>query len=253
VVDAGGDDGTMEIARRVAAEVTERATGMSFRTDVRARGGRGPTLNAGVRASQGGILLFLHADTLLPDCFDALVRRALEEPKVLATAFRFRVSRAAQDVIAGLGWMEWTVNLRSSLYELPFGDQAMAITRQRFDALGGFPEVPMMEDFELVQALRRAGAAGAGFIKILDAPATCGARRWAKNKVWWCNAMNQVIMIAYVYFGFSPTQIYQWYYQAAPSARSPAQSPLQSPAEHPASVISITPPPQALQQRSTSR
>jgi len=109
--------------------------------------------------------------------------------------------------------MEATVHVRSFLWQLPFGDQALALTRQRFLALGGFPaDSPIMEDFELVQKLRRAGAAGAGIIRTLPLAAECNGRRWAARGVWRTNLVNQVIMVAYVYGGCSPARIYDLYY-----------------------------------------
>lgn len=91
-MDAGGSDGTMLIAVAAAAEL---ASILAVRTDVSARGGRGPTLSAGVAAARGSVLLFLHADTLLPEGFDVAVRSALREERVLATAFQFKVARDA--------------------------------------------------------------------------------------------------------------------------------------------------------------
>jgi len=100
-VDAGGSDGTMLIAVAAAAEL---ASILAVRTDVSARGGRGPTLSAGVAAARGSVLLFLHADTLLPEGFDVAVRSALREERVLATAFQFKVARdAVRRKRAGVG------------------------------------------------------------------------------------------------------------------------------------------------------
>jgi len=99
----------MAIAARVASELTA-SCGVTFRLDVSARGGRGPTLAAGVDASTGPMLLFLHADTMLPDHFDSLVRGALAQEATLATAFRFRVHRELATPIVGLGTMEATVH-----------------------------------------------------------------------------------------------------------------------------------------------
>jgi hypothetical protein len=119
--------------------------------------------------------------------------------------------------IVGLGVMEATVHVRSCLWQLPFGDQAMALTRQRFEALGGFPnDAPIMEDFELVQQLRRAGAAGAGYIRTLPLAAECNGRRWAQLGVARANLTNQLIMVAYVYGGCSPAAIYDLYYHFVP-------------------------------------
>jgi len=212
VVDAGGSDGTMAIAARVASELTA-SCGVTFRLDVSARGGRGPTLAAGVDASTGPMLLFLHADTMLPDHFDSLVRGALAQEATLATAFRFRVHRELATPIVGLGTMEATVHLRSTVVQLPFGDQAMAITRQRFDAVGGFDRrAPIMEDFELVQRLRRQRAVGR--IVTLGAAAECSGRRWAVMGVARANLLNQAIMVAYVYGGCGPAEIYELYYKS---------------------------------------
>jgi len=215
VVDAGGSDGTMLVVENTAAELTAIYPELIVRTNISARGGRGPTLSAGYQASTGGFLLFLHADTLLPHEFDVIVRDALREERVLATAFRFQVERPAkgEKPIVGLGWMEATVFVRSRCYELPFGDQALAMTRQRFVAIGGFPDnFKIMEDFELVQRLRRCGAGGAGYIRTLNESALCSARRWTRHGVWWTNLVNQAIMILYVYWGYTPDRIYDIYY-----------------------------------------
>ena len=116
----------------------------------------------GARAAAGSLLLFLHADTRLPLHFDAALRESLAQEATLATAFRFKVrddededegsedkkeekeenpkttqkkkkKKKKKKAVVGVRWMEWTVHIRSSVYELPFGDQAMAMTKQRFE------------------------------------------------------------------------------------------------------------------------
>lgn len=100
-MDAGGSDNTMELAAAAAAEL---APVVSIRTNVSACGGRGPTLTAGVAASRGSVLLFLHADTLLPQGFDVAVRNALCEERVLATAFQFKVARDEVRLLLDFSW-----------------------------------------------------------------------------------------------------------------------------------------------------
>jgi cellulose synthase/poly-beta-1,6-N-acetylglucosamine synthase-like glycosyltransferase len=92
VVDAGGQDGTMTLVSQIAEDIKTKY-GISIRYDVKASGGRGPTLNAGAKVARGNILLFLHADTLLPVGYDEMVRKELRNESILATAFRFKVAR----------------------------------------------------------------------------------------------------------------------------------------------------------------
>ncbi|KAK7253832.1 hypothetical protein SO694_00002743 [Aureococcus anophagefferens] len=171
VVDAGGGDGTMAAARRRPR--TSRPA-LSVDCAPSSRGGRGPAVAAGARAARGAALLVLHGDTRLPSGFDAGVL-ALRDPKALATCFRFGVDRLALDgalksprgsLLRRLqelpfAVMEATVALRSRVLQLPFGDQALALRRDTFEALGGFDDLaklPILEDFLLVHKLRVAGA-----------------------------------------------------------------------------------------------
>lgn len=247
VVDAGGTDGTMAVAAEVVACLASAGSKLQFNLGVKTTGGfgRGPTLSSGVNASTGSFLLFLHADTRLPWGFDEVVRQRLKDELVLATAFQFKVNRNGLEAatttqagqagassnnkkktrkvaIVGLGVMEATVHLRSKYYQLPFGDQALGMTRQRFEAVGGFPlNAPIMEDFELVAKLRRisAGTKGRYFVETLEGcgPAECSSRRWEHMSVWRANLINQVIMLAYVYGGYSTHKIYDMYYHFNPS------------------------------------
>jgi len=107
--------------------------------------------------------------------------------------------------------MEWTVNLRSRWYELPFGDQALAMRAQLLRECGGIPSVPILEEFILVNTLRARCAAGAGRIITLSTPALCSPRRWEKSTVWRINAVNQAVMLWHR-FGATPEAIFEFYY-----------------------------------------
>jgi hypothetical protein len=159
-VDAGGSDDSMATAVMVAKNMGLRLMTTS------SRGGRGPALNAGVRLATGDVILTLHADTRLPRGWDAAVIGALASRGVLSTAFSFGTDRSQLADPAsppvGLDFMEYTVNLRSRWFELPLGDQALAFTAATLNAVGGFPDFPILEEYELVQRLRALGAAGAG-------------------------------------------------------------------------------------------
>ena len=226
VVDAGGGDGTMAAARAVADELAP-----TLRVDCApsSRGGRGPAVAAGARAARGAALLVLHGDTRLPSGFDADVLGALRDPKTLATCFRFGVDRLALDGALSsprgsllrrlqelpFAVMEATVAVRSRVLQLPFGDQALALRRDTFEALGGFDDLaklPILEDFLLVHKLRVAGARGAGTIANLSTTAHCHPRRWLAKPVWRVNWTNQRVMVLFTYFGYTPLDIYELYY-----------------------------------------
>ena len=147
VCDAGCQDATVAI-------VAEMAPTLPFAIQITSsQGGRGPALNAGIRAAKGDVILVLHADTLLPAGWDVAVLHALRTPGVLMTAFRFGCDRNSllqpSAPPAGLAVMEFTVNLRSTWYELPFGDQALALTARTLSAVGGYPDFCILEEYEL--------------------------------------------------------------------------------------------------------
>ncbi|KAJ8599515.1 hypothetical protein CTAYLR_009443 [Chrysophaeum taylorii] len=208
VVDAGGNDGTMDVVSASGVEVVVAES----------RGGRGPAVTAGVRASRGDIVLVVHGDTLLPRGFDETVRTALANPAALATAFKFRVNRDSirGHSLAPFVVMEQTVRLRSTLLQLPFGDQALGLTRRRFESVGGLDDlatVPILEDYILVQRLRQLGATGKGrIVELPGDPAECDGRRWALRGVWRTNLTNQSVMLRYTYLSYTPAQIFALYY-----------------------------------------
>jgi rSAM/selenodomain-associated transferase 2 len=170
VVDGGSDDDTVT-----------RASALSDVT-VEAQRGRARQMNAGAAAAQGKVLLFLHADTLLPAGADRLLAQALASGGLWG---RFDVRIVGRHpmlrVVAAL--MNW----RSRLTGIATGDQALFIRREAFERVGGFPDQPLMEDIEMS---RRLGALAAP-ICIAERVATSG-RRWESRGVWrtiilmWC-------------------------------------------------------------------
>eukprot|EP00929_Paragymnodinium_shiwhaense_P067231 TRINITY_DN33852_c0_g1_i1.p1 TRINITY_DN33852_c0_g1~~TRINITY_DN33852_c0_g1_i1.p1 ORF type:complete len:348 (-),score=47.54 TRINITY_DN33852_c0_g1_i1:62-1048(-) len=233
VADSGCTDDTLAVVERLSKELPAKVVVAASQG-----GGRGGAINAGLEASdaadaaarssghtapRGALILFLHADTYLPNKFDFALRTAFQRG-VLMTAFRFQTDRACvpagELVPAGMAFMEWTVNLRSYFFQLPFGDQALAVTRQTLAAMGGFPEYPILEEYELVQRLRRASAEGAGRIVTLKEPALCSPRRWLQRPIWRVNWVNQMVMIWYNHFSATPGDVFKYYYgRDAPSPR----------------------------------
>lgn len=141
VVDGGSTDGTAQ--RAVAA-------GARVLTSDR---GRARQLGVGVRASRADVVLFLHADTRLPRGFDRAIAQALADPATVGGAFRFRFDHGSP----ALRLIEWGARLRVRLFQLPYGDQAVFVRRSVLDALGGVPQVPIMEDLDLVKGMKQRG------------------------------------------------------------------------------------------------
>ena len=188
VVDGGSRDQTMEIARSCGAKVINSPTG------------RARQMNAGAEMASGDLLLFLHADTLLPEGFDDCVRQVLTQPGVAAGAFEFRLDATSR----GLQIIERIANWRSRFLQLPYGDQAIFIRSALFREMGRYPDMPILEDFELVRRLKRKGR-----IHTASYPAITSARRWMAGGVWKTTLSHQLIVAAY-YLGVSPTLIHRF-------------------------------------------
>jgi rSAM/selenodomain-associated transferase 2 len=176
VVDGGSRDATAELARRAGARV------------VACEPGRARQLAAGARAASGEGLVFLHADSRLPPGFDGAVRRALADPAVAGGAFGLRFERepgTGPAASLGLRIVEAGAALRVALFGLPYGDQALFARRSALERSGGVPQVPIMEDLDLVAALRRAGRFVRLPGRVVSSPrrylARGVARTWLRN------------------------------------------------------------------------
>jgi rSAM/selenodomain-associated transferase 2 len=162
VADGGSEDATAQIARPMADLVIE------------APRGRARQMNAGAAVARGDVLVFLHADTILPDAAPAAIREGLEA--TLRPWGRFDVAIASADPL--LGAVAALMNLRSRWSGIATGDQAIFVLRETFVAVGGYPDIPLMEDVALSERLRALSAP----ICLRDRVMT-SARRWERHGV----------------------------------------------------------------------
>ena len=172
--------------------------------------GRAGQMNAGALAAEQEILLFLHADTRLPNSFGADVRGVLRRADCVAGAFALGIDGHG----AGLRFVEAGANLRSRWLQMPYGDQGLFVSRAVFHELGGFGELPIMEDFDLARRLRREGR-----IVTLPRAARTSARRWRRLGTWRTTVLNQRVILGYL-LGRSPTALSQQYRNIKPSEES---------------------------------
>lgn len=164
--------------------------------------GRGNQLNHGASLANGDILLFLHADTRLPlGAFDQ-IKAVLKTRKMTAGAFRLSIDshRPVFRII------EKGVFFRSHYLGLPYGDQGFFIGRQDFQALGGFRDIPVMEDVEIVQRFKK----HQGRIVILDSSVMSSARRWEKEGISYCTLRNWFLIVLF-FLGVPPEKLQKLY------------------------------------------
>jgi len=189
VVDGGSTDHTCAAAVDGGARLLHSAAG------------RGVQMNLGVRSALGEHLLFLHADTRLPEGFAPQIRSTLGDPDVAGGAFQLRID----DPRSSFRLIERAVEFRSRHLQRPYGDQALFLNRSTFNQVGGFPDWPLMEDVELVRRLRMLGR-----IVVAPSPVLTSARRWRRRGVVRTTCLNQFLLWAH-YFGVSPHRLARWY------------------------------------------
>lgn len=189
VADGMSADGTYDLARGLGVTAAQ-----SFR-------GRGRQQNLGAALAQGGRLVFLHADSRLPAGWPEEVARVLALPGASLGCFRFQLDHA--DWSARL--VERMVYLRTKLGQLPYGDQALFQRAGIFHALGGFAEIPMMEDYDLVMRSRRLGRV----VQARLAAPTSG-RRWRRLGLARTTFINQIMVTGYA-LGVSAERLARFY------------------------------------------
>ena len=200
LADGGSTDATVELAARGVDRV------------VAAPRGRARQMNAGAHAATGDVFVFLHADTRLPADADRLVLEALDGQRACWGSFAVRLSGPGP----ALRVIERFITLRSRLTGIATGDQALFVTRERFQAVGGFADLPLMEDVELCRRLKRTGA---GRPARPPGPVVTSSRRWEADgvlrtvwRMWWLRA-------AYA-LGASPERLARHYRYRAGGGRS---------------------------------
>lgn len=200
VSDGGSEDETIREAEAAGAQVIVQ------------RGGRAAQMNAAARIAKADALFFLHADTLPPPDWDAQIERLLSFPAVAVGAFAFSTDTLGMGmrVVAAL------VNLRSRWLSRPYGDQGIFIRKSTFEKIGGYPDLPIMEDFAFIRSAARLG-------KVVIAPSavTTSARRWKRLGILRTFTVNQICLVAY-FIGVRPSLIARIYRSASPSRDSQA-------------------------------
>jgi rSAM/selenodomain-associated transferase 2 len=189
VADGGSADATVDLARPLAEAVVASAPG------------RARQQNAGAAAATGEILLFLHADTRLPEDADRLIEAGLRRTE--KDWGRFEVRLTGRHPM--LRVIERAMGIRSRLSGIATGDQAIFVRRERFRAVGGFPEIPLMEDVALSKALKRLGRP-----LCLRETVTTSSRRWEQRGVYRTILLMWSLRLRY-WLGADPARLAERY------------------------------------------
>lgn len=190
VVDGRSRDGTAELARQAGAgRVLEAGPGRAVQQ------------NAGAAATTGEVLLFLHADCWLEPGSLELVTEALADPRCVGGCFGQQIEAPERRY----RWLEWGNARRVAWWGLAYGDQAIFVRRRVFEELGGFPELPLMEDLFFMRELRRRGR-----LAQLPPRLHVSARRWQQQGVLRQTIRNWGLTLA-AHLGVSPERLVKFY------------------------------------------
>jgi len=188
VVDGGSTDNTVAVAEDLGVRVVRSGTG------------RARQMNAGAAAARGRYILFLHADSRLPFGFAQAVVSVLEEQGVVAGAF----SLAFDETCPTLRLFEKAANFRAKRRQMPYGDQGIFLTRETFESVGGYRDLAIMEDFDLIERLRKRGR-----VKTVDQAVITSARRYTLHGPWRV-AFSHFAVRAGWRLGIAPERLARW-------------------------------------------
>lgn len=188
VSDGGSTDRTPEISASAARVVKSMP-------------GRGIQMNTGASVSSGDVLLFLHADTLLPENWEDKLLSAMSDERVVGGAFTLSIdsARLSHKIIAS------AANIRSRITGIHYGDQGIFVKRSVFEKIGGFKDIPIMEDVDLMRRLKKVGIV----VMLKDKVAT-SPRRWDKEGAVYATIRNWLLITLY-YIGVAPERLYKFY------------------------------------------
>jgi rSAM/selenodomain-associated transferase 2 len=211
VVDGGSKDNTICLAKQLASrsKVPLKVVSSPYK-------GRAFQFNLGAeRAVSCDAFLFLHGDTILPRHYDETIRHTLSKPDTVAGAFSlgFRTSKRK----LALQMIAFFANLRSRLFQLPFGDQGLFLLSTTFYKLGGFPRQHFLEDVEIIRRLKRLKQ---GKIRIAPVKVWTDARRWNSAGVWKTTLLNQFILFCYHFRLVTLDKLALWYHRWYSVARN---------------------------------
>ena len=195
-------DPRVEVIYACAGDAPRLAAMAAGRDDVRivrTGRGRGLQMNAGAAGARGAWLLFLHADSTLPPDWLAVFARSVG--RASGGWFRFALDDRAWQARA----IEWGVRWRVRLFRLPYGDQGLFVRRDTFEQLGGFRELPLMEDVDFVRRLVATTA-----VVELPVPLVTSARRWRQDG-WVRRSVRNVVLVTLYFAGVRPARLARWY------------------------------------------
>ena len=174
--------------------------------------GRALQMNLGARRARGEVLVFLHADSRLPADSLRAIDAAMSDPAVVGG----RLDLVYEGAEWPYPWIARLGNLRSRLTKIFTGDQTIFVRRAAFDAVGGYPEIPLMEDIEFSRRLKRLGR-----VACLPAPVAGSTRKWRREGVWRTIGLMWLLRCLYA-LGASPESLHRLYYGRDPAKQPPS-------------------------------
>ena len=190
LVDGGSRDATLALA----SPLVDRT--------IAGEPGRARQMNAGAAAASGDVLLFVHADSRLPDGGDRLITGVLAGSQSVWGRFDIAIT-GRHFMLPVIGWF---MNHRSRLTGIATGDQGLFVTRAAFELIGGFPDQSLMEDIEICRRLKRSGPPAC-----LPERMTTSGRRWEQHGIWRTILLMWWLRLRY-WLGASPESIHRAYY-----------------------------------------